>query len=119
MIELVKTGGGKILLREPKTSIVDPLITPVSPALNRLKLVPKNYKPTSVYHAKDNSSVACCTEYIIYDPEESPGHKKICSPVLCTAPVTWLLDCISKFEIIDVQDEHEKKECLPSSQNDQ
>lgn len=103
-------------MREPKTSDMDPLITPLSPAVSKLNLLPKHYKPKVIYHAMETSAQTCCAEYIIYDPKKSPGHKTVSSPVLCTAPVSWLLDCISSFQVVDVRDEHDTKVGLKSSQ---
>ena len=82
----------------------------------RSDVLPKNSSPVMVFHAKENSSQACCTEYIIYDPKMSPRHKKVYSPALCSATVSWLLDCVSCFEILDIRDD-EQKENFSSSQN--
>jgi len=116
LTDMIKTSGGKILTREPKTNISDPMLTPISPAMNKLKLLKKEKLPLRVYHTKDNSSQAFCVEYIIYDPKLSERIKQISSPILCTAPTTWLIDCVSSFSIVDIRDEHEKKEGVQTSQ---
>ncbi|XP_065666287.1 BRCA1-associated RING domain protein 1 isoform X4 [Hydra vulgaris] len=104
--ELVKYGGGKILLREPKANDLTSIIP--SSSRRKIDILPKNLSPVMIFHAKENSSQACCTEYIIYDPKMSPQHKKTYSPLLCSAPVSWLLDCVSCFEILDVRDDDQK-----------
>lgn len=105
---LIKLGGGKILSREPKTSDVDPMVTPLSPAVSKLKLVPTSISPVVVFHATENSAQACCTQYIIYDEKKTPAYTRMFSPVLSASTVAWLLDCISNFEILDIKEKHEK-----------
>lgn len=117
VMNLVTLGGGKVLYREPKTSDIDPLIAPLPHEMNKLKLGVKVQHPDVIFHAKENSAQVCCKEYIIYDDQENPSHKTIFSPVLCTAPVAWLLDCISNFQILDIRDVYDVDEAVKSSQN--
>ena len=102
-------------MREPKVNEVDPLMTPLSPAVSRLKLS-KQQLPVKIFHAKETSAQAYCKDYILYDSKCNKTVRKVSSPVLCSAPTTWLLDCISVFSIVDVRDEHEIKDTVSASQ---
>ena len=76
LVHLVRLSGGKILSRQPKSS--------------------DSHVPTHPFHAKQ------CTiqnTFIIYDPctELVPPSSKV-----ATVPASWLLDCLSYFELIDL-----------------
>jgi hypothetical protein len=58
--------------------------------------------PTVAYHAQPDSTQYRCTIYIIYDPLSQNKQPKR-NEGLSVAPVGWLLDCISNFEIIDIE----------------
>lgn len=83
--------------------------------MNKLDIIPKKQLPTKIFHTKENSAQACCSEYIIYDSKVNRAVRKISSPVLCSAPVMWLMDCISVFSIVDVHDEHDSKVTISMS----
>ncbi len=93
-----------MLLREPKVETAHPLITPASPAVMKMMSSEADELPSVAYHAKPNTAQSHCTQYIIYDREASPGHKIISTPIMCTAPTSWLIDCVARFEILEVKD---------------
>ncbi|EDO48850.1 predicted protein, partial [Nematostella vectensis] len=92
--QLIKYGGGKVLSREPRADDLEPSI------MGKDTNTPF---PTVAYHARPNSNQYWCTNYIIFDPlcEKQPKH--IFSRHVSTAPFTWLLDCISHYQILDVE----------------
>lgn len=94
---MVKFGGGKILSREPKPDLDDNLCLSSRDAA--LATVPT----TVVYHARPDSAHYRCTHYVIFDPftERRPRMCRY-SDVVCCAPLSWLMDCISRFEIVAV-----------------
>ena len=104
MLDIIRLGGGTILHREPKAETSHPLITESSPIVSKMIASKSVDAPTVAYHARPDTAQSHCTQYIIFDPETCPSHKRLSTPIMCTAPSTWLLDCISKFEIIEVRD---------------
>ncbi|XP_065053661.1 BRCA1-associated RING domain protein 1-like [Rhopilema esculentum] len=104
LLSLVQFGGGTILHREPKPETSHPLITPSSPAVMKMMSLKVQESPTIAYHAKPNTSQSHCTQFIIFDPVSCPDHKRLSTPIMCTAPSTWILDCISNFELLEVRD---------------
>jgi len=103
-LDLIKLGGGIILHREPKAETSHPLITPSSPALMKMISSKMLDSPTVAYHAKPDTAQSHCTQFIIFDSEASPHHKQLSTPIMCTAPSTWILDCISNFELVEVKE---------------
>ena len=99
LIKLIQLGGGKLLQREPKVGDEDLMSLPSSPIVTSLSRAPE-----VAYHAPANSTLSCCTEFILYDPVSCDQPKVVYSPVLRTAPVTWLMDCISSFQLLDIPD---------------
>ena len=99
VIKLIELGGGKILHREPKVRDDDVRSFPSSPIVTSISCAPE-----VAYHAPANSTLSCCTEFILYDSMSCDQPKIVHSPVLRTAPVTWLMDCISSFELLDIPD---------------
>ena len=99
IIKLITVGGGELLHREPKVRDDDLTSLPSSPIVTSLSRQPK-----VAYHAPANSSLSCCTEFILYDSTSCDQPKIVYSPVLRTAPVTWLMDCISSFQLLDIPD---------------
>lgn len=92
LIQMVKSGGGKILSREPKPDF------DVSRDVGRLTTA-----PTVVYHARPDSDQYRRTEYVIFDPLSGRRSRvRKYSDAVSSAPVSWLMDCISHFEIVDV-----------------
>ncbi|XP_070565914.1 BRCA1-associated RING domain protein 1-like [Ptychodera flava] len=83
---LVKSGDGTLLLREPKP---DDCNQPGG---------------TVPYHAVTDSKQSECTHYIIYDHFNKKPPAKIRTPKLCTASSSWLMDCITQFTILDLTD---------------
>lgn len=100
LIKLIKLGGGKVLHREPKVKDDDLTLFPSSSIVTSLSRTPE-----VAYHAPANSTLSCCTEFIIYDSMSCDQPKTVHSPLLRTAPVTWLMDCISSFQLLDIPDE--------------
>ncbi|XP_031564381.1 BRCA1-associated RING domain protein 1-like [Actinia tenebrosa] len=101
LISLVKYGGGKILTREPKQEIdYSPFIIQSKYNKDTMHL---STLSTVAYHAQPDSTQYRCTIYIIYDPlsQNKQAVRNVRGPSI--APVGWLLDCISKFEIIDIE----------------
>ena len=99
LIKLIQLGGGKLLHREPKVRDDDLTSLPSSPVMTSLSRAPE-----VAYHAPANSTLSYCTEFILYDSVSCDQPKIIFSPVLRTAPVTWLMDCISSFQLLDIPD---------------
>ena len=104
MTQLIKFGDGTLLLREPKAESAHPLITPTSPAVMKM-MSAKIFESTSVaFHAKPDTAQSHCTQFIIYNPNSKQEHKRVSTPILCSAPTTWIMDCISHFEIVEVHE---------------
>lgn len=99
LVKLIHLGGGKLLQREPKVVDEDLMSLPSSPIVTSLSRALE-----VAYHAPANSTLSCCTEFILYDPISCDQPKVVFSPVLRTAPVTWLMDCISSFQLLDIPD---------------
>ena len=99
LMKLILLGGGKLLHREPKVKDDDLTSLPSSPVVTSISRAPE-----VAYHAPANSTLSCCTEFILYDSMACDQPKIVCSPVLRTAPVTWLMDCISSFQLLDIPD---------------
>ena len=55
------------------------------------------------YHAADDSQLANCSYYIIYDPTATKVPPKVNTGKVRSAPVTWLMDCISTFTLMDIK----------------
>eukprot|EP00794_Sanderia_malayensis_P003062 gene3062-3525_t len=109
LLEMINLGGGRLLQREPKVETSHPLITPASPAVMKMMLTSSTDELTSTvvaYHAKPNTAQSHCTQYIIHDKQQSNSdrHKRVCSPILSTATTSWIMDCISSFEIVEVKE---------------
>ncbi len=104
VLEIIRLGGGQLLHREPKVETSHPLITPASPAVMKMMSSKSIEVPTVAYHAKPNTAQSNCTQYILYDKQSLECHKRISSPILCTASTTWIMECISKFEIVEVKE---------------
>lgn len=100
LVRLIQLGGGKLLQREPKVKDDDVTSLPSSPVLTSALR-----QPQVAYHALADSTLSCCTEFILYDPLSCDQPKIVHSPLLRTAPVTWLMDCISSFQLLDIPDE--------------
>ncbi|XP_038044952.1 BRCA1-associated RING domain protein 1-like [Patiria miniata] len=87
IIQLIKNGGGRILNRQPKPD--DDIV---------------QASTTIPYHARAGSDLAACSYYIIHDHIGSRAPPRVRTGKLCTAPVSWLMDCISQFELLDLPD---------------
>ncbi|KAH0621710.1 hypothetical protein JD844_023301 [Phrynosoma platyrhinos] len=84
--ELVKAGGGQILLRKPKSD------NDVTQAIN-----------TIAYHADINSDQSFCTQYIIYDGSSHYTPEKIRQGKVWEVPSKWLIDCVMSFQLLPVK----------------
>uniref|UniRef100_A0A8C4SRG0 BRCA1 associated RING domain 1 n=2 Tax=Erpetoichthys calabaricus TaxID=27687 RepID=A0A8C4SRG0_ERPCA len=85
LIQLVKTGGGNILCRQPKPD------SDVTQTIN-----------TAAYHALPDSDQSFCTQYILYDSSYKYKPKQVHLGKVWSAPVSWLLSCITSFQILPV-----------------
>lgn len=83
--ELVKAGGGQLLMRKPKSD------NDVTQAIN-----------TVAYHAEMNSDQSFCTQYIIYDGSSSYNPDKIRQGKVWEVPAKWLIDCVLSFQLLPV-----------------
>ncbi|XP_061463681.1 BRCA1-associated RING domain protein 1 isoform X2 [Rhineura floridana] len=84
--ELVKAGGGQILLRKPKSD------NDVTQTIN-----------TVAYHAEITSDQSFCTQYIIYDGSSSYIPDKIRQGKVWEVPSKWLIDCVMSFQLLPVR----------------
>ncbi|PIK47234.1 putative BRCA1-associated RING domain protein 1 [Apostichopus japonicus] len=84
LASLLKLGGGTILTRYPK---------PDDDVIQASTIVP--------YHAKPESELASCSYYIIYDTgaKRKNTPPRVRTAKLCTVPVSWVMDCISRYEL--------------------
>lgn len=100
LIQLIKYGGGKILSREPKPDVDETLCLPTSHKVNR---APNQAVPLAsvAYHAKPESKLYRCTQYVIYDPLTDKKPHVWNTDSVRTMPLTWLMDCASNFAILD------------------
>ena len=83
---LIKLAGGKVLTREPK----DHSLSTACP-----------------YHMKHSSKVRPCSTFVVYDPCCTEQRKSDSLTVSQTkhigmVPTSWLLDCLSCYELIAV-----------------
>ncbi|XP_022096820.1 BRCA1-associated RING domain protein 1-like [Acanthaster planci] len=85
IVQLIRNGGGTILSRQPK---------PDDDVVQASATIP--------YHARPGSELAACSYYIIHDHGGSRAPPRVRTGKLCTAPVSWLMDCISQFELLDL-----------------
>ncbi|XP_072036784.1 BRCA1-associated RING domain protein 1-like [Amphiura filiformis] len=85
LIDLVKSGGGAIVQRQPKP---DDDVIQVS--------------TTVPYHVNQDSQLSNCSYFIIYDEVTTRVPPKVNTGKVCTATVSWLMDCISNFALIEL-----------------
>ncbi|XP_076094302.1 BRCA1-associated RING domain protein 1-like [Mytilus galloprovincialis] len=78
LIELVKSGGGQILTREPK-----------------LDHIPKI--PTVPYHAPNTGPLSKCYIFVVHD--NNSHNELIRKEKIGSVSVAWILDCIGLFQI--------------------
>ncbi|KAM9305633.1 BRCA1-associated RING domain protein 1 [Gastrophryne carolinensis] len=88
LTELVKAAGGQILLRQPKPD------SDVTQTIN-----------TVAYHADANSDQRFCTQYIIYDKLSKYVPGRVRQGKVWFAPSNWLIDSITCFQLLPVQQE--------------
>uniref|UniRef100_A0A8C6VLU0 BRCA1 associated RING domain 1 n=1 Tax=Naja naja TaxID=35670 RepID=A0A8C6VLU0_NAJNA len=84
--ELVKAGGGQILLRKPKSD--DDVTQTIS---------------TVAYHAEITSDQSFCTQYIIYDGSSNYKPQKVRQGKVWEVPSRWLIDCVMSFQLLPVK----------------
>ncbi|XP_076849879.1 BRCA1-associated RING domain protein 1 isoform X2 [Brachyhypopomus gauderio] len=85
LLQLVKTGGGRPLTRQPKP---DSDVTQTVSA--------------AAYHAQPGSDQALCTQYILYDPQGTYRPGRVRLGKVWSAPSSWLLECILAFSLLPV-----------------
>ncbi|XP_015723478.1 BRCA1-associated RING domain protein 1 isoform X1 [Coturnix japonica] len=86
LVELVKAGGGQILVRQPKPD------SDVTQTIN-----------TVAYHAESTSDQRFCTQYVVYDASSKFKPKKIRQGKVWFAPSSWIVDCIMSFQLLPVK----------------
>ncbi|NXD80955.1 BARD1 protein, partial [Halcyon senegalensis] len=86
LVELVKAGGGQILVRQPKPD------SDVTQTIN-----------TVAYHAESTSDQRFCTQYVIYDTASKFKPEKIRQGKVWMAPSSWLIDCVKAFQLLPVK----------------
>ncbi|NXE26733.1 BARD1 protein, partial [Ardeotis kori] len=86
LVELVKTAGGQILVRQPKPD------SDVTQTIN-----------TVAYHAESTSDQRFCTQYVIYDVSSKFKPEKIRQGKVWMAPSSWLIDCVMSFQLLPVK----------------
>ncbi|XP_058042054.1 BRCA1-associated RING domain protein 1 isoform X1 [Ahaetulla prasina] len=84
--QLVKAGGGQILLRKPKSD------NDVTQTIN-----------TVAYHAEITSDQSFCTQYIIYDASSNYKPQKVRQGKVWEVPSMWLIDCVTSFQLLPVK----------------
>ncbi|XP_064614422.1 BRCA1-associated RING domain protein 1-like [Liolophura sinensis] len=82
LIQLVRCGGGTVLSREPKLQTLD------------------KSSLTVPYHASPDSPLKDCGIYVIHDNRAE--FQPIRSPHLCSVTVSWLMDSIASFKLLDL-----------------
>ncbi|XP_075685756.1 BRCA1-associated RING domain protein 1 isoform X2 [Rhinoderma darwinii] len=85
LVELVKSAGGQILIRQPKPD------SDVTQTIN-----------TVAYHADADSDQRFCTQYIIYDKTNKFIRSKVRQGKVWFAPSSWLIECITTFHLLPV-----------------
>ncbi|XP_062389591.1 BRCA1-associated RING domain protein 1 [Sardina pilchardus] len=85
LLQLIREGGGQVLSRQPK---------PDSDVTQTLS--------AAAYHAQPGSDQALCTQYILYEPQGAYRPSRVRLGKVWSAPVSWLLDCISAFQLLPV-----------------
>uniref|UniRef100_A0A8D2LYY4 BRCA1 associated RING domain 1 n=1 Tax=Varanus komodoensis TaxID=61221 RepID=A0A8D2LYY4_VARKO len=85
--ELVKTGGGQILMRKPKPD------NDVTQTVN-----------TVAYHAEITSDQSFCTQYIVYDASSSYHPEKVRQGKVWEVSSKWLIDCVMSFQLLPVEE---------------
>ncbi|KAJ8025175.1 BRCA1-associated RING domain protein 1 [Holothuria leucospilota] len=86
LASLIKLGGGTIITRYPK---------PDDDVIQASTIVP--------YHATPDSELRVCSYYILYDQGvKRKPPPKVRTAKVCTVPVSWLMDCISSYELKDL-----------------
>lgn len=78
LIELVKSGGGQILTREPKLDHIPEI-------------------PTVPYHAPNSGPLSKCYIFVVHD--NNTHTEPIRKEKICSVSVAWILDCIGLFQI--------------------
>ncbi|NXL53940.1 BARD1 protein, partial [Podilymbus podiceps] len=86
LLELVKAGGGQILVRQPKPD------SDVTQTIN-----------TVAYHAESTSDQRFCTQYVIYDVSSKFKPEKIRQGKVWMAPSSWLIDCVMSFQLLPLK----------------
>ncbi|KAI8489949.1 BRCA1-associated RING domain protein 1 [Branchiostoma belcheri] len=87
LLELIADGGGGVLTREPK---------PDSDCLQA--------STTVAYHARKDSDLAHCSHFILYDEKSAKTPPRIRTAKLCSVPVSWLMDCVTVFSLMELPD---------------
>ncbi|XP_055879466.1 BRCA1-associated RING domain protein 1-like isoform X2 [Biomphalaria glabrata] len=82
LIGLVKLGGGAILTREPRLHNLD------------------DYPYTIPYHAVETSTLADCSIFVLFD-DSCPNPPYVEAQRMSYLPVSWLLDSIATFNLMD------------------
>jgi len=84
LTDIILTGGGKILVREPKPGNLD------------------NQSLTVPYHADQGGELANCCVYLIHDNQTHLAA--IRTRTMCSVPSSWIMDSASNFELMPLPD---------------
>ena len=82
LIQLVKSGGGTILNREPKINNID------------------ESDLTVPYHAGEESPLRNCCFFIVHD--NTDRREPVRKETLCTVPASWLMSCMATFSLVEL-----------------
>nr|CAB3225070.1 BRCA1-associated RING domain protein 1-like [Phallusia mammillata] len=83
--DLIKAADGMLLVRSPK---------PDSDCVQACTKVP--------YHAMPDTPMYFFTYYIVYDPLQTSSLRMVQQGKVCTVSVSWLLNCLSQFDLSDI-----------------
>ena len=82
LVEVIKSGGGKILSREPKPGHLDSLDLTVP------------------YHANPEGNLAHCCVFIVH--QNLAEFQPIRTNHMCSVPVSWVLESAAEFKLQDL-----------------
>ena len=82
LVEVVKSGGGKILSREPKPGHLESL------------------ELTVPYHVDAKGNLANCCIFLVH--ENSAEFQPIKTKHMCSVTVSWIMDSVAEFKLKNI-----------------